>query len=100
QGPMPGITPAQKGIILKGNNFSDDLFLFIKVHHTGLKPNTEYSVKFTIDVVTNTPPDAIGGGSLYLKAGATVAEPVKVEQNGMYRMNIQKGQQANPGPDM
>ena len=40
---------------------------------TGLSPNAEYTVLFSIDVGANLPPDGIGGGSLYLKAGATLS---------------------------
>src|SRR5262245_6026697 len=84
---MPTVTPAQKGIFMTGHNYSDDLFLWMKRRITGLTPNASYSIAFTIDLVTDMPPDGIGGGTLTLKAGATAVEPKKVVSNGMYRMN-------------
>lgn len=98
-GIIPDVTPADKGIILEGHNYSDDLFLWMKTRKTGLKPNTEYSLVFTIVVAATLPPDGIGGGSMYLKGGATVVEPKKVASAGnMYRMNVDVGKQANGGP--
>jgi hypothetical protein len=40
------------------------------------------------------------GESVYVKAGATKEEPKKVLTDGMYRMNIDKGNQATAGADM
>jgi hypothetical protein len=97
---MPQIRPFQYGIIMKGDNFSDDLFFFMKNKITGLSPNAAYKIAFSIDVVTNMPPDGIGGSELTLKAGATTIEPVKIVSSGMYRMNIDKNNQRQPGPDM
>jgi hypothetical protein len=97
---MPQIRPSQYGIIMKGDNFSDDLFFFLKKNITGLSPSVAYKISFSIDVVTNMPPDGIGGGDLMLKAGATIIEPKKIVSSGMYRMNIDKSNQYQPGPDM
>jgi hypothetical protein len=97
---MPGVAPAQNGIKLSGNNMSDDLFLFLERKVTGLVPNASYTVIFSIDLVTNMPPDGIGGGDLMLKAGATLIQPQKVVVGSMYRMNIDKANQTQPGPDM
>ena len=97
---MPGIAPAQNGIYLFGQNYSDDLFLFLKRKLTGLTPNATYSIAFTVDLATDMPPDGIGGGDLTLKAGATAVEPKKIVSGGLYRMNINKANQTQPGPDM
>ena len=101
---MPNITPLQNGLRMVGDNFSDDLFFFIKRKIEGLQPNTEFQIIFSIDIVTNMPPDGVGGSDLMLKAGATVIEPQKiiVEEAGIqyYRMNINKGNQSQPGADM
>ena len=97
---MPQIRPVQYGIIMKGDNFSDDLFFFTKRKITGLSANAAYKIAFSIDVVTNMPPDGIGGGDLMLKAGATIIEPQKIVSSAMYRMNINKSNQNQPGPDM
>jgi len=97
---MPQIRPIQYGIAMTGDNFSDDLFFFMKKDITGLSPNVAYKIAFSIDVVTNMPPDGVGGGDLMLKAGATIVEPAKIISSGMYRMNINKSNQNQPGPDM
>jgi hypothetical protein len=97
---LPQIRPVQYGIIMKGDNFSDDLFFFTKRKITGLSANTSYKIAYSIDIVTNMPPDGIGGSELMLKAGATTIEPVKIVSSGMYRMNINKSNQNQPGPDM
>ena len=97
---MPQIRPIQYGIIMTGDNFSDDLFFFMKKHITGLTPNVAYTIAFSIDVVTRMPPDAMGASDLVLKAGATMIEPLKTISSDMYRMNIDKSNQSQPGPDM
>jgi hypothetical protein len=97
---MPQIIPVKFGIIMTGDNFSDDLFFFMKKHIMGLTPNVAYTIAFSIDVVTRMPPDAMGAGDLVLKAGATTIEPSKIVSSDMYRMNIDKGNQSQPGPDM
>ena len=97
---MPDVRPQQYGIWFKGDNFSDDLFFFTKRKMTGLIPNASYSINYSIDVLTNLGADAIGGSDLTLKAGATAVEPIKVPNQGLYRMNIDKGNQTRPGPDM
>ena len=89
-----------------GNNHSDDLFMFIKREIKGLKPNTNYDLYFNIDFATNAPNNSFGVGgspatSVYIKAGASISEPIKeLDSSNMYRMNIDKGNQAEEGEDM
>jgi hypothetical protein len=98
---MPEIRPVQSGVILKGDNFSDDLFLFLKRKLTGLNPNADYTLIFSVDVATRESFSMIGGSDLTLKAGATLVEPRKVASAGdMYRMNLDKGNQSATGKDM
>jgi len=101
---MPDIAPVQNGLRMVGDNFSDDLFFFIKRKIEGLPPNTKFQIIFSIDIVTNMPPNAIGGADLMLKAGATIIEPRKiiVDEAGIqyYRMNINKDNQLPPGTAM
>ena len=99
------IIPGQYGIKIRGNNHSDDLFMFLKKKITGLNPNTTYKVNYNIDIASNAPTNAAGvGGSpgegVVVKAGATIIEPRKVVNAGTYRMNIDKANQDLPGPDM
>ena len=93
-------------IYLSGHNHSDDLFMFLKVHVDGLKPDTTYQVHFSIDLASNTPEGMMGiggspGESVYVKAGAVNYEPEVIEESdGWLRMNIDKGNQASEGEDM
>lgn len=90
-----------------GNNHSDDLFMFVKKKLAGLEPNTNYKIDIEIEIATNAASGSIGvGGSpgeaVYLKAGASTNEPMKVLNNSdnHYRMNIDKGNQSQGGTNM
>ena len=90
-----------------GNNHSDDLFMFVKKKITGLKPNTNYKIELEIEFATNAASGSLGVGgspaeSVYIKAGASTNEPMKVLDNSdnNYRMNIDKGNQSIGGTDM
>ena len=89
-----------------GNNHSDDLFMFVKKKISGLTPNQNYRIKYTIEFASNVPDGSLGvGGSpgeaVTIKAGASKIEPEKVLQNdNYYRMNIDIGNQSNAGSDM
>ena len=99
-------------ILLKGNNHSDDLFMYavtILGSNDGLKKNTEYSVDLTFTLVTNIPSEMMGiggspGESVYIKAGVVNKEPksIQVTTSGTtyYRMNIDIGNQSTGGQDM
>ena len=97
---MPGVTPAQNGITFSGQNFTDDLFFFMKKKITGLQPNTSYTIEYAVDIITNIPYDACSGSDLMVKAGATLVEPEKKLISGLFRTNIDKNNQWQPGPDM
>jgi hypothetical protein len=96
-------TGATFGLHVSGNNGSGDLFMFIKRKISGLKPNKTYELLFSVKVASSAPTGTAGGApgeSVYLKAGASIVEPRKELQAGMYRMNIDKGNQAEEGADM
>lgn len=101
------IRPPQSGIYIRGNNHSDDLFMFLKRKITGLLPNKQYNVQFQLQIASNAPTNAIGvGGSpnLPIKVGATVIEPKKIPSvvggSPFYIMNIDKGNQNIAGTQM
>lgn len=90
---------------INGNNHSDDLFMFIKRKITGLLPNTSYQLLIDVELASKAPTNAVGvggspGESVIVKAGASLLEPLKVDSGGYFRMNINKGHQANSGVDM
>lgn len=89
-----------------GMNLSDDLFMFIKKKVDGLRPNTTYDVSFHIEIASNAASGMYGvggapGESVYIKAGASTHEPLKVldESDHYFRMNIDKGNQSQGGAD-
>lgn len=94
-----------KAMMLSGNNHSDDLFMYMKKQVTGLSPNTLYTITFDVELASNAPKGSVGvggspGESVYLKVGAVSTEPGSTIEDGNYRMNIDKGNQATGGMDM
>ena len=90
-----------------GNNHSDDLFMFVKKKITELVPYRTYNISMEIEFASNASNGATGiGGSpaedVFIKAGASTSEPLKVIDNSdnYYRMNIDKGNQAQDGANM
>ena len=86
------------GLHISGNNGNADLFMFIKRKISGLRPNATYELLFNVRVASNA--STATGQSVHLKAGASLVEPRKELQAGIYRMNIDKGNQATEGVDM
>ncbi len=104
---LPEPLDETKGALkISGNNHSDDLFMFVKRKITGLVPNRSYTIFFNIEFASNVADGQFGvggspGESVYIKAGATSQEPLKVLDNDeFYRMNIDKGNQSQGGEDM
>lgn len=97
---------SQGALKLSGRNHSDDLFMMVKKELTGLIPNKEYEIDFEVEFATNVADGMFGiggspGESVYIKAGATTEEPEKQEDElGWYRLDIDKGNQAEGGEDM
>lgn len=90
-----------------GTNLSDDLFMFLKRKITGLKPNTNYTIFFELEIASNAATDGIGvGGSpsaLTIKAGSSINEPSSafIPARNLYQMqNIDKGDQTVAGRDV
>jgi hypothetical protein len=99
------------GLMMKGNNHSDDLFMFIRRRIEGLEPGAAYKVAFDIRFASHAPTGAIGiggapGESVVMKAGATLIKPVALRPQILpwpppsVLMNIDKGNQSQPGKDM
>lgn len=102
---VPGTNGNRKGLMLSGNNHSDDLFMFVRKKLTGLKPNTTYRVLFNVRLASKERTGAVGAGgapgeSVFVKAGVTRVQPKKVLTNGTYRMNVNIGSQAEAGTDV
>lgn len=102
--PAP-LSTCKHALKISGNNHSDDLFMFIKRKITGLLPNTTYQLFIDVEFASNAPTNASGvggapGESVTVKAGATLIEPLKINSDGFYLMNIDKSNQTEPGSDM
>lgn len=102
----PPLDQQQGAIKLTGNNHSDDLFMFAKRKITGLIPKQSYQATFKIQIATNVADGTFGvggspGESVFIKAGLTKNEPLAIlDSSNDYRMNIDKGIQAEGGQDM
>jgi hypothetical protein len=95
------------GFFLGGSNASDDLFMFLKRRlgaADGIKPNRLYQARLTIVFGSNAPSGAVGiggspGESVFLKAGGSTQAPKPVRaDDGLLRMNVDKGEQVGGGP--
>lgn len=89
----------RRSLYISSNNASDDVFMFIKRQVgqlEGLEPHTTYQVRYELDLATNAPTGAVGiggppGEAVYVKVGASLEEPQRVDVDGFYEMNIDKG---------
>lgn len=96
-----GLKLTKRSVMLSGNNVNRDLFMYLKRRITRLKPDTEYTITFNVDLASNQDLSSYhSAGSVYLKAGATPWEPKSVVESGSYIMNIDKGNVNAPGADM
>ena len=101
---LPSYLGSMFGLFLSGNNHNNDLFMYVKRELDGLKPNTDYAVVFHIELASNTTDNTDGesetsGSGVYLKAGATLTEPLSLITDDYYVMNIDKGSHASGGKD-
>ncbi len=105
--PLPSPLGARRGLRLSGNNHSDDLAMLVKAPLRGLRANTIYRMEMALELASNVPAGCFGvGGSpgegLYLRLGASTQEPLALPStvpgdNGWLRLNIDYGQQSQPG---
>lgn len=93
-----------KGFMLKGNNHSDDLLMYI-TRGFDVSPNTTYTVDFAFKLATNVPGNMMGiggspGASVYVKAGAAnIPFAPELDDSGYLRSNWDIGEQSNGGKD-
>jgi hypothetical protein len=100
---LPAEMGGGKGLFISGMNRSDDLWMFWKKKLTGLQPNTEYQVVLDVEMASNVAAGITGvggapGESVYVKAGASQAEPnVAEDSQGQLRLTVGKGNQSTSG---
>lgn len=88
----------KKFLTLKGKNTNSSLFFFIKKKVTDLRPDTEYTLVFEVQLIFGLDSGLVDSG--YLKVGATAEEPTKIVDADYCRINIDKGSNGNSGIDM
>lgn len=86
-----------------GTNRSDDLFIYSKKKFSGYIPSRQYNLRFELEIGTNQSSGCFGvggspGESVYVIAGAAPSEPKTVLSAGQYVLNLDRGNQATPGP--
>lgn len=102
RGPEVNSMLAKSSIMLSGNNLNGDLFMYLKKRVSGLRPNTDYTITFSVELASNLDLAQYNGtsGSVYLKAGASSFEPESVVASDTYVLNIDKGNHERAGEDM
>lgn len=102
--PLPdGLRGGASAMRLRGNNHSDDLFLFARGPVDGLVPGAKYDVRIDLVLASNAPAGAIGiggapGEGVWVKAGATTAEPTTTaDRDGFVLLDADKGNQSVGG---
>jgi len=96
----------QGSIMLSGNNHSDDLFMYATKKIDDLEPNTLDRLDFRVTFASNAADGQAGvggapGEGVTVKVGPVPYEPQKMlDENGYFRMNIDKGGQSYGGKDM
>jgi hypothetical protein len=95
-----------RAFFISGENSTDDLFMFLRRQigiGDGLKPNTEYQLFYEIEFGSNAQEgcSGIGGApaeSVFMKAGASTERPrTSADEEGIERLNVDHGQQAQGG---
>lgn len=88
-----------RALFHRGTNISDDLFMYFKHRVPGLEPGARYRASFRVEIASDRGQDCvIGGGNIYVKAGASGTEPVRVvDERGSVRLSVDKGNQRNSG---
>jgi len=105
------IDSTQKALRISGFNKSDDLFMYIYKHISGLQTDTDYLITYEVEFASNAPTNAAGvggapGEGVTMKAGAVLYQPDRIVSydygytEGYYVMNLDKGNQAIGGADM
>lgn len=96
----------EQGLYIKGNNHSDDLFLYIFKQIGNLNPGERYKADISFDLYTNVPAGMGGvGGSpgegVTVKAGFTNKVPeTYVDDNAHVRVNFDKSNQTQSGSEV
>ncbi len=103
---LPAEIGTGKGLMIQGHNRSDDLFMFIKRSlgpEDGIRASVLYRATMRVQFASNAQSGCVGiggapGEAVFLKYGTTAQNPVPVLLGGVWRMNVDKGDQGTAGP--
>lgn len=99
----PGTGLSGMGFYLTSHNNSDNVMTYVKHQYSGFVPGAKYNLTFSLTHATDASLDCFGAGgsrgaSIYMVAAASGDEPKTVKQaNGEYRMNLDRGNNAESG---
>ncbi|HEX3760860.1 MAG TPA: hypothetical protein VHW23_19310 [Kofleriaceae bacterium] len=106
----PELGRPETGYYIQSHNRSDDVFMLLYRHlgvRDGVSPGATYIVRFRITMASDAPAgcSGIGGApaeAVTLKVGAAHHEPRVVidDRTGLFRVTIDKGNQAEGGKEM
>jgi len=93
--------PAESGstdlaLYLRGDNVSNDLFMYWSRRYAGLFPEQTYSVTIDLEYLSDASRDCTTGPGpvTWLKLGLAGVEPLRfLDQDNWYRLSLDKGQQ-------
>lgn len=92
-----------KGYYLISTNKSDDVMTFAKRQVSGFVPGAKYALTFAMRYATDAGAGCFGvggsrGDSMYMVVAASADEPKVAKQaDGEYRLNLERGNQAESG---
>lgn len=100
------INRAGKGLYISSANYSADMFMGYIKKIGNLTPGQTYRFTISFKLATNVDGGLIGAGgapgeSVFVKCGIVSIQPQAVlQEDGSYRLNLDKGNQAEGGKDM
>lgn len=88
-----------RALFQRGNNISDDLFMYFRHRVSGLEPGAAYRARFRAEIASEIGEgcDVGTGVSVFVKGGASRTEPTRVVEDGQVRLSVDKGNQQNDG---
>src|SRR5688572_27616269 len=102
---LPDPLGDHRGFYLQSRNEADDVFMYASRLLDGLPSGTRYRIGVSLRFATDAPPGCAGiggapGEAVTLKAGASTVRPDHRVEEGLVRVNFDKGDQSESGEDV
>jgi hypothetical protein len=98
---LPGVLDSTRyGLRTASNNTGSNMFMFAKKLVTGLRPGATYTIVIDMTIGTQYSDAATVASTTFIKAGASIAEPIVTRIDGKYIFNLNKGIAAEGGTEM